>query len=184
MPQTTYLEEYENTANGSEEPTTTSHVADALSQDDDRSDDELTNILSTHCHAQLPQPFKIVLLPNKITLWLTSLLLWLPVKQQLEEEHLRTKLGHGNGTQSTATMSALDTTHSSTGCQDNTKSKLWQHLPWLFVKDNFQEQLMLPWLTAQSEIQSTLWLRPSGTTEGTTPNETWKITLHVFYGIS
>ena len=160
------------------------NVADALSRDNDRSDDKLTNILHTHCYSQFPQHFKIVPLPNKITLWLTLLLLWLPVKQQLEEEHLRTKLGRGNGAQSTATASDSDTTPSSTGCQDSTRSKLWAHLPWLFAKGNFQEQLMLPWLTAQSEIPSTLWLRPSRTTEGTTPNEMQKITLHDFYGVS
>jgi hypothetical protein len=160
------------------------NVADTLSWDDDRSDDEHTNILCTHCYSQLPQYFKIVPLPNKITSWLTLLLLWLLVKQQLQEEHLRTKLGRGNGTQSTATTLDSDTTPSSTGCQDSTRSKLWVHLPWLFAKGDFQEQLMLPWLTAQSEIPSTLWLQPSGTTEGTTPNMTQKITLHNFYGIS
>jgi hypothetical protein len=160
------------------------NIADALSQDNNRSDNKLTNILRTHCYSQLPQHLKIVPLPNEITSWLTSLLLWLPVKQQLEEEHSRTKLGRGNGTQSTATTSDSDTTPSSTGCQDSTRSKLWAHSPWLFAKGNFQEQLMLPWLTAQLEIPSTLWLRPSGTTEGTTPNKMWKITLHDFYGVS
>jgi hypothetical protein len=81
-------------------------------------------------------------------------------------------------------MSDLDTTPSLTGCQDSTRLKLWAHLPRLFAKGNFQEQLMLPWLTTQSEIPSTLWLRPSGTMEGTTPNKTQKITLHNFYGVS
>jgi hypothetical protein len=51
------------------------NVADALSQDYNRSDDELTNILCTHCYSQLPQHFKFFPLPNMITLWLTSLLL-------------------------------------------------------------------------------------------------------------
>jgi hypothetical protein len=160
------------------------NVADALSRDDDRSDDELTNILRTHCYSQLPQHFKIVPLPNKITSWLTSLLLWLPVKQQLEEDHSRTKLGCGNGSQSTATALDFNATPSLTGCQDSTRLKLWVHLPWLFAKDDYQEQLMLPWLTAQSEIPSTLLLQPSGTTEGTTPNKMRKITLHDFYGVS
>jgi hypothetical protein len=160
------------------------NIADALSRDDDRSDNELTNIPCTHCYSQLPQHFKIVPLPNKITSWLTSLLLRLPVKQQLEEEHLRTKLGRGIGTQSTANVSDSDTTPSLMGCQDSTRSKLWAHLPWLFAKGNFQEQLMLPWLTAQLEIPSTLWLQPSGTTKGTTLNKMRETTLHDFYGVS
>jgi hypothetical protein len=44
------------------------NVADALSRDDNRSDDKLTNILRTHCYSQLPQHFKIVPQPNKIIL--------------------------------------------------------------------------------------------------------------------
>jgi hypothetical protein len=56
-------------------------VTDALSRDDDRSNEELINILCTHCPSQLPRHFKIVPLPSKITSWLTLLLLWLPVKQ-------------------------------------------------------------------------------------------------------
>ncbi len=99
------------------------NITDALSQDDDRSDNKLTIILRTHCYSQLPQHFKIVPLPKEITLWLTLLLLRLPVKQQLEEEHLRTKLGRGKGTQSTAAGLDLDTTPSSRGCQDSTRSK-------------------------------------------------------------
>ncbi len=50
------------------------NVADALSRDNDRSNNELTNILRTHCYSQLPQHFKITPLPNKITSWLTAAL--------------------------------------------------------------------------------------------------------------
>jgi hypothetical protein len=42
------------------------NVADALSQDNARTDDELTKILRSHCPSQLQQHFKIVPLPNKI----------------------------------------------------------------------------------------------------------------------
>jgi hypothetical protein len=97
---------------------------------------------------------------------------------------LENKAREWKRTQSTATALDLDTTPSLTGCQDSTRSKLWAHLPWLFAKGDFQEQLMLLWLTAQLEIPSTLWLQPSGTMEGTTPNEMRKITLHDFYGVS
>ena len=50
------------------------NVVDALSRDNNRTDDELTQILGSHCSSQLPQHFKIVPLPNKIISWLTSLL--------------------------------------------------------------------------------------------------------------
>jgi hypothetical protein len=81
-------------------------VADAFSRDDDQSDKELTKILCSHCPSQVPKHFKIVPLSSKITSWLTSLLLWLPVKPQMVETHKRTKLGHGIATSNTAT--ALD----------------------------------------------------------------------------
>ena len=68
-------------------------VSDALSRDDDRSDEELTIVLRTFVPSQLPEHFKIVQLPNEIVSWLTSLLLSLPVKTQLQEKHTRTKLG-------------------------------------------------------------------------------------------
>jgi len=42
------------------------NVADTLSRDNDRTDDELTQILRSHCSSQLPQHFEIVPLPNKI----------------------------------------------------------------------------------------------------------------------
>jgi hypothetical protein len=61
------------------------NVAVAFSHDFDRSDDELTQILRETCPSQLPQHFQIVPLPNKISLWLTSLLQKLPMKEQLWE---------------------------------------------------------------------------------------------------
>ena len=96
------------------------NVADALSRDNDRTDEELTQILRLHCPSQLPQHFKIVPLPNEIVSWLTSLLLRLPVKQQLAETHSTTKLGRGTATQSTAEASDSETTCSSKKCQEPT----------------------------------------------------------------
>ena len=54
------------------------NVADALSRNFDRSDDDLTQILRNTCPSQLPQHFQIVQLPNEISSWLTSLLQKLP----------------------------------------------------------------------------------------------------------
>jgi hypothetical protein len=140
-------------------------VADALSWDNDRSDEELINILCTHCPSQLPQHFKIVPLSSKITLWLTLLLLWLPVKQQLVKKHTRTKLGRGTFTPNGANNAALATTYSSTNSPDSTKSRSWVPLPWLSVKDGFLDKAMIPWLKNQSLIPSILWLRPSKNTD-------------------
>ena len=81
-------------------------VSDALTRDDDRTDDELTKILYLYAPEQMPERFKIVPLPNEIVLWLTSLLQRLPVKEQLREKHSRTKLGRGADGQNIVDLSA------------------------------------------------------------------------------
>ena len=116
------------------------NVADALSRDNNRTDDELTQILRSHCPSQLPQHFKIVPLPNKSASWLTLLLLPLPVKQHLVKTHLTTKLGRGIATQSTATASDSETTSSSRTCPKHTESKSSEVLLWLYIKDDYWEE--------------------------------------------
>ena len=147
------VREYSQWFRGSKNP-----VADALSRDDDRSNEELTNILCTHCPSQLPQHFEIVPLPKEITSWLTSLLRPLPVKQQLVEKHTRTKLRRGTGTHNDANKLDSETTLSLTDSCDNTESRSWAPSPWLSVMDGFLDEMMIPWLKKQSQIPSTLWL--------------------------
>jgi len=50
-------------------------VSDALSRDDDRSDEELTSVIKSFCPLRVPSHFKILQLPNEIISWLTALLL-------------------------------------------------------------------------------------------------------------
>jgi hypothetical protein len=78
------------------------NVADALSQDMDRSDDKLTQILFTHIPSQVPNSFKIVPLPNEIVSWATLLLRRLPMQPQYSKEHTKTMLGHGDNGKNTA----------------------------------------------------------------------------------
>jgi hypothetical protein len=59
-------------------------VANSLSCNDDRTDSELNNLFCMHCPSQIPEHFVIQPLPNKITSWLTALLIRLPVKLQLQ----------------------------------------------------------------------------------------------------
>ncbi len=80
-------------------------VADALSQDNDRSDKELTSIHCSHCPSQVPKHFKILPLPSEIISWLTSLLLRLPVKPQLVEANTRIMLVCGITTSNTVIAS-------------------------------------------------------------------------------
>ena len=61
-------------------------VSGALSRDDDRDDEELTNILRTFVPSQVPDHFEISPLPKEIVSWLTSLLLRMPVKRSYEKD--------------------------------------------------------------------------------------------------
>ena len=56
------------------------NVVNTLSWDNDRTEDELTQILYSHRPSQLPQHFEIVPLLNGIVSWLSLLLLLLPIK--------------------------------------------------------------------------------------------------------
>lgn len=60
-------------------------VADALSWDDNGSNNELICILQTFCTKQVPEHFKIFPLPSKITSWVIPLLWRLPQKKQLQD---------------------------------------------------------------------------------------------------
>jgi hypothetical protein len=113
------------------------HVADALSRDDDRTDEELTKILCSHCPSQVPKHFRIVPLSNEITLWLTSPLLWLLMKPRLAEEHTKTALRCGTATSTIATALDLEEIISSMTSPDNRESNFWRLLLWLCMKGNF-----------------------------------------------
>jgi hypothetical protein len=155
-------------------------VANSLSRDDDRTDNKLTTFFCIHCPSQIPAHFEIQPLPNKITLWLTALLLRLPTKEQLREEHTRTKLGRGKDGPHTA--AGLDSpTHSSTTSLGMQESNYLEHLPWLCGKRGFQDHLMSDWITAQSKVPSHMYVRPSGSTAD--PTLPWMTTasLDSFY---
>jgi hypothetical protein len=65
------------------------NVANAPSQDFDLSNSELIKTLCLHCPSQLPHHFQVVQLPSKIELWLTSLLLQLPVSSSYKSNTQR-----------------------------------------------------------------------------------------------
>jgi hypothetical protein len=117
-------------------------VFGALSRNNGRDNEAFTNIFRQFCPSQIPSHFKIVPLPPKNTSWLIALLHKLPVNQLFKEKHTRSKLGHGNIGEST--ISSLETRTSSLNPSPNTsKSSSLELLPWLCVKDGFQDQLMI-----------------------------------------
>jgi hypothetical protein len=112
-------------------------VAGSLSHHDDQSDKELTQLSCTHFSSQIPPHFEIQPLPNKITLWLTALLLRLPMKEQFKEKHTRTSLGCGKDEESTA-----DGLDSQTPSLATSSAPLGSNssapLPWLCVRHVFR----------------------------------------------
>ena len=89
-----------------------------------------------------------------------------------------------NRSQSTANPSDSETTFSLKTCPEPTESKSSEVSPWLCIKDNFLVHVMLPWLKAQSQIPSTMWLWSSGKTDTTTQNGMPSAMLHNFYGVN
>ena len=125
-------------------------VSDTLYRDDDRSENELINIFRSFTPSQIPDHFVIVPLPIEISSWLISLLQRLPMKEQLREIHMRTKLGRGQGGKTTADQLELSRMSSSTTLPEANESESWEPFPCLSVKRDFQDHLMEPWLKAQS----------------------------------
>ena len=158
-------------------------VADSLSRDDDKTDDELISIYRSSCPSQIPRHFEIVPLPSEITSWLTALLQKLPVNQQYREVHTRSKLWRGNVGASTTV--ALETTTSSLNHSPSIReSNSLEPLPWLCEKDGFRDQLMTDWLKAQSQVPFHMYARPSEKTASRTPHSTTTPGLVSFYNDS
>jgi hypothetical protein len=160
------------------------NVADTISRDFDRSDNELTQIIRNTCPSQLPQLFQISPLPNEISLWLTSLLLKLPVKEQLREAHTRTKLGRCTASPSIFIPSESAKTSSLIPSQDLNKTRSSKPLPWLSGRDGFWDKLMTPWLWEKFEISSRIYLQPSRKTADPARPRTTTYILASFYIIS
>ena len=156
-------------------------VSDSLSRDDDRDVDELTKHLRTSVPSQVPKHFKIVPLPKEISSWLISLLQKLPVKEQLRERHTRTKLGRGGDGKLTVTPLESSKMSSSTISRNLKGSNSWEPSPWLCVEDDFQDQLMTPWLKAQSEVPFHMWHRPSEKMTGQIQQEMRTVSFEEFY---
>ena len=78
--------------------------------------------------------FQIAPLPNKISLWLTALLLKLPVQEQLQEAHTRTTLGPGTVSPSTLEALELATMPSLTPLLKLDETRSLEPSPWLSGK--------------------------------------------------
>ena len=156
-------------------------VADALSREFERTDEDLTNTLRSLYPSQVPSNFKIVPLPIEISSWLISSLQKLPVKEQLQETHTKAKLGPGDVSNSTSCQLDWKTTHSLSNSTGHNKTKSCVPLPWLCGKRGFQDLLMTDWLKEQSRIPSRMYAQPSGKMDGQTQPKTQTVSLVSFY---
>ncbi len=145
-------------------PGSKNQVANMLSHNWDRTNNDLTHIFFTHLPSQVPNSFKIVPLPNEISSYVTLLLLRLPVQPRCNEEHKTTTLGHGSTGGNTVSPQGLEMTTSLNGSPNANSPTSSVLLPWLCTKGNFCNHLMLPWLVRQSAVPSITWQRPSGVT--------------------
>ncbi len=103
------------------------YVADAPSRNNGGSNDELTLIIKSFCPLQVPScfKFKILQLPKEIISFLAALLCKLLLKEQLREEHMRSKLGRGEDGRNMPIPSALKmTSPSRTSNKKNAMSSL------------------------------------------------------------
>jgi len=159
-------------------------VSDALSRDNDRSDEDLTLIIKSSCPTQVPSHFEIQQLPSEIISWLTALLLKLPVKEQLREVHTKSKLGHGAAGKNTCNPSDSKTTTTSRTSHESNGTPSLEHLPWLSGKRGFRENLIDDWLRTQSEVPSSIYRRPLENMGTQIQPSTRTAYLHGFYNES
>ena len=156
------------------------NVADALSREWQRTNDELTSLLREFFPNQMPAHFVISPLPSEISSWLTSLLQQLPVSEQLREVHTTAKLEPGDDGQNIASPSDARTS-SWTSSHDMNELSCLEHLQWLSEKDDSRGNAMRCWLKAQSEVPFHMWFRPSGRRADRTPQKTMTMNLASFY---
>jgi hypothetical protein len=138
--------------------------ANALSCNWDQTNNDFTHILFTHVPSKVQNCFKIVPLPSKISSYVTLLLLRLPVQLRYNKEHKITTLGCGSAGGNTASAQGLEMTTSYNGSPDANSPTSSVLLPWLCMKGDFSNQLILPWLVRQSAVPSIMWQHPSGVT--------------------
>ncbi len=157
------------------------NLPDALSCNNNRSDNEPTLIIKSFCPSQVPSCFKILQLPKEIISFLTTLLRKLPVKEQLREEHTRSKVGRGEDGRNMPVQLALKMTSTSSTSHKKNATSLLVPLPWLLGTQDFQDHLMNSWLQTRFEIPSSKYVQPSRKMDTQTQLSTMMGDLLSFY---
>ena len=129
------------------------------------------SMLKLYATEQIPENFKIVQLPNKISSFVTSILQLLPVKQQRlivpkPSDLLLSRIGNHSLSASELGL------RSSTIFQDFRSKSSCQLLHKPLEKPLSLQQITSIWWREQSMPPSHMWLRPSGQTTGQTQDWT------------
>jgi hypothetical protein len=165
-------------------PGKSNNIADSLSRDFDLDETEISKYLHLHYPSQLPPHLQVVPLPNEIESWLISLLLQLPMKEQLREPHTKTRPEPNGDGSSTLSQLVSNTTPTWTHSHDVNETSSSAPSPQQFGKDDFQASFRNPWLQEQSEIPFRVYARPSGSKDAKTHQKTMTFNLASFYNDS
>ena len=132
------------------------------------------SFLQTTVPHQLPQEFKIQPIPNRISSFLSSTLLQLPVQPQRSCPQKPSELALGQrGVISSYKLESLPFSLRDSAASRETSSS--QHLPKPPGRPPSLEEIELNWWREQSMPPSHMWHRPSGQTTGLTPDWTWTV---------
>jgi hypothetical protein len=118
---------------------------------------------------------------QRIELWLALLLLQLPMKEQLREQHMKTKLGLTEDGSNFLNQLASPMTHSSTDWTDANKTSSSVPLQQQSEKEDFQGILLKPWLLEQSEVPFQVYAWSFGSMDNPIHSKTETFNLASFY---
>jgi hypothetical protein len=151
-------------------------LADSLSQDFHLSNADLLSLFHSKIPKQTPKNLKILPLPLKITLFLSSMLQSLPENSQTLKAHKISSLALGF-----IGKNSSNKTLSSTNSQNNNNQPSSQPLPNQSEIDNIRNHLITPFSTGPSVPLWTMWHRPSENSTEAIPEWTKTGDLAAFY---
>ena len=140
-------------------------LADSLSRDHHLDDQSLTKLLTLLCPSQLPQNFKILRLPRKITSFISSTLARLPKRQQELPHPTRSIIGRGRYGTDFWHGSNLRKMCSSTQLAPSGDQPSSEDLLKLSEMATLASNIRTIWRRRQSERPLENWVRSSGLTE-------------------
>ena len=156
-------------------------VADSLSRDFHINDNSLTNLFRSNFPQQIPPRFNIAPLPLEISSWICAWLREMPNSQQRLEEHQPSTIEHGFDGSNSWKRLIFPAIFSSNPSIRNIKSPSFLHSPTPSGEQIILDPKFLDWLAKRSEIPSTMWRRPFGSTNSVTQDLTTQADLHQFY---